>query len=225
MLLRILLYITLLFLSLGTSWSQSSNINKLEYFFNTDPGVGQGANIPVTPGTSVSTSLSIPTTGLAAGFHRLYLRARYDNGRWGMAEARAFYLYQPPLVSTPDIDKLEYFFNTDPGVGNGTPIPINAGTSVSTALVIPTNSLGTGFHRLYVRARYVDGRWGLVEGRTFYLYQPPLVSTPNIDKLEYFFNTDPGVGNGTPIPINAGTSVSTALVIPTTGLATGFHRL
>ncbi|MEO6037704.1 MAG: putative metal-binding motif-containing protein, partial [Saprospiraceae bacterium] len=150
---------------------------------------------------------------------------RYVDGRWGLVEGRTFYLYQPPLASTPNIDKLEYFFNTDPGVGNGTAIPINTGASVSTAIALPTTSLATGFHRLYVRARYVDGRWGLVETRSFYLY-PTSTFPQNIVAAEVFFDTDPGVGQGTAISLGAAApSIATNIQVTVPNLALGTHFL
>ncbi len=50
----------------------------------------------------------------------LYIRARDDSSRWGHTLQRPFYklTVSPP---TYGIDLLEYFFNSDPGPGNGTP--------------------------------------------------------------------------------------------------------
>ena len=39
-------------------------------------------------------------------------------------------------------------------------------------------------------------------------------------KSEYFFDTDPGVGNGTAIALPAGESTDTALTIPRSGAST-----
>lgn len=205
--------------------ASAPDITAMEYFVDSDPGVGHGTPITITAGASVSTSFTLPTTSLGLGFHRLYVRARFAGGRWGQMEERSFYIYQIPAGSAPNITAMEYFIDTDPGAGHGTSVPITAGTTVSTAFTVPTNSLSLGIHRLYLRSRFADGRWGQMEERSFYLFQPPAASAPNITAMEYFIDTDPGVGHGTSVPITAGTTVNTVFTVPTTSLSLGVHRL
>ena len=61
------------------------------------------------------------------------------------------------------VTEAEYFFNTDPGQGNGTDIPITSGEFIElTNLNLPTSALGTGIsHELYIRYRSDDGLWSL----------------------------------------------------------------
>ena len=106
------------------------------------------------------------------------------------------------------VNKAEYFFDTDPGPGNGTPIPISTpGESVSFPAQIPIN-LSPGFHWLGIRVKDSDGKWSLFQRKDFYVSQPG-TDLPIITKAEYFFDTDPGVGSGTPLNFqNTGFSVS-----------------
>jgi hypothetical protein len=110
----------LLFALLPTfSWGQQ--ITRLEYFFDTDPGFGNGTPVQVTPAPSwiISTSVQI-SPHYPMDSTTLYIRARDDSSRWGHTLQRPFYklTVSPP---TYGIDLLEYFFNSDPGPGNGTP--------------------------------------------------------------------------------------------------------
>ena len=67
------------------------NITAAEYFIDVDPGFGNGANIPVSPGTNVSNVVTaINTTGLSNGTHRLYIRTRDGNGKWSITSVSEF---------------------------------------------------------------------------------------------------------------------------------------
>ena len=92
------------------------------------------------------------------------------------------------------VNNAEYFFDHDPGPGNGTPISVSTpGVSVSFPAHIPIN-LSPGFHWLGIRVKDSDGKWSLFQRRNFYVSQPG-TDLPIITKAEYFFDTDPGVGN------------------------------
>jgi hypothetical protein len=101
-------------------WSQ--NINKMEYFIDTDPGVGNGINVALTAGIDI-TNLNIPVnlSTVTEGFHKLYVRSRDANGLWSETAIYSFYKAALPAAQTvPALVEIEYFVNTDPGVGNAT---------------------------------------------------------------------------------------------------------
>jgi hypothetical protein len=195
-------------------FSKAQNINEAEYFFDTDPGVGNG--FPLTVGTaadSVSFTGSINTTGLATGQHFLFIRTRNTNGIWSLYEHQSFYIKN-------SIVKAEYFFDTDPGVGNGTNIPVTATLdSLTFTSTISTTGLTPGLHFLFVRTKDEKGVWSHYQHSQFFVKQ-------SITKAEYFFDTDPGVGNGTSIPVTAALdSITFTNSINTTGLSEGSHFL
>ena len=123
----------------------------------------------------------------------------------------------------------EYFYDTDPGVGNATALPaFTASDTINSVLALPTTGLSTGFHNLFIRYKDIDGKWGIYEGRSFYV--SPANSTPlfeaDIINAEYFFDTDPGVGNGTALPaFTASDTINSNLSISVAGLTTGLHDL
>ena len=214
--------VLLIFLSGISIPSFSQSVVKAEYFFDTDPGAGNGTLISFTPtGGDVTFTTSISTTSLSQGFHQLAIRLKESGGLWSQFEARGFYI----TASTTDVANItaaEYFFDTDPGQGSGTPISVTAGATTNFTVSIPTTSLGAGFHFLAIRTKGADGKWGIFEGRGFYI-TASTSDVPNLLAAEYFFDADPGNGNGTPISITAGATSNFTVSLPATGLQPGFH--
>src|SRR6185369_11763300 len=121
--------------------------------------------------------------------------------------------------------KAEYFFDTDPGINNGTQIALT-GTSdtINFSAVISTASLSTGFHFLGLRVKHNDGTWGLFEKKGFYI-SASASDAANITAAEYFFDADPGIGSATPTSVGANGSVVNFTAIIPTSLPAGFHFL
>ncbi|MBP9924669.1 MAG: gliding motility-associated C-terminal domain-containing protein [Cyclobacteriaceae bacterium] len=204
------------------STADAANITKAEYFFDADPGNGNGINIPVTAGATTNFTVSLPTTSLAQGFHFLAIRTKGIDGRWGVFEARGFYITGSTTDAT-NITKAEYFFDTDPGNGNGINIPVTAGATTNFTVSLPA-SLAPGFHFLAIRIKGADGKWGVFETRGFYV-TGSTANAPDIKKAEYFFDTDPGSENGIALTIPTGATSNFTVSLPTTALTPGFHFL
>jgi len=209
----------------GASLAQS-DIASLEYFFDTDPGIGNGTLIDIHPDAEIiNQSFNISTSGLTLGTHRLFIRSINIDGDASMYEHKTFRVYQIQDTNNTDITEVEYFFNTDPGFGNGTPIDIADTDSFDDALTISTSGLPIGTHRLFIRVKNTDDTYSMYEHKTFRVYQIQDTNNADITEVEYFFNTDPGFGNGTPIDIADTDSFDDALTISTSGLPIGTHRL
>jgi hypothetical protein len=208
-------------------WGLSQQIFKAEYFFDNDPGVGNAIPIAITSGAQVNHSMTISTEGLDAGFHMLFIRTNANttlNGTWGHYIGRMFYLQEPILTNAYTITEAEWFIDTDPGVGNATSISVNNGTTVSSALAIPTN-LASGFHFLHIRTKNSSGIWGHYQSRMFYLLEPITAINSSIIEAEYFIDTDPGIGNGIQIPLTSGTQINHQMSIDISAVTPGFHYL
>ncbi len=128
-------------------------------------------------------------------------------------------------VAQANITAMEYYINTDPGYGSATAIPIVSATEQDIELSVNTSSLAPGFHTLYVRARNVDGVWGLSEARSFYITEIPAPEPVPVATLEYFFDVDPGAGSATAIDVTAGTVLDVQTSLASTALEPGFHTL
>lgn len=203
-----------------------TNLNKIEYFFDTDPGFGNGADVPFTPGEHISNlSFAIDITSLTPGFHNLFIRTRNDQGIWSLTSQKSF-LKISAETGTYHITSIEYFFDTDPGLGMGTSIPFTPSAQVEVNnYVIDLTSLAPGFHKLFVRAKNQAGTWSLTN--SWSLYKVAFAGiTHNMVAAEYFMNTDPGPGLGTPITVPGNSSnLDLDVVIDLTNLDPGINRL
>ncbi|MBW6496745.1 MAG: T9SS type A sorting domain-containing protein [Bacteroidales bacterium] len=204
-------------------WGQQ--IVQAEYFIGEDPGYGNATPIAVTAGADTEMNFIIPLSGLDFGIHTLYARVKDSNGKWSQTFRRVFLVQRLPLDPDFPVTKMEYFFDDDPGFGQGTPIEIQAGANVTAAVEIPLSFLAEGMHTLYVRTRDSKGSWGLQFYRTFLVQILPQDMVYQVNYMEYFFDEDPGFGQGTPIAFQPGEEISVAVELPLGDLTTGMHTL
>ena len=131
----------------------------------------------------------------------------------------------------PNITAVEYFFNTDPGPGLGTPILVTEGPTIDIVnFDIPTTSLPLGWHTVHVRARDANNVWGFYESRRIYVREPtpPIIPPPpvyQVSQMEFFYNTDAGPGTGTDIPITQGDNIDLVNENLANSLAIGWHTV
>jgi gliding motility-associated-like protein len=206
-------------------------ISRAEYFFDGDPGTGNGTSLTVTPGSSINQTYSISVASLSNGFHTLSYRVLRDSVgkkfRWSLAATRLFYIVSTPAVATAsNIKKAEYFFDSDPGTGKAMPLSISPGATQTNTFYLDISSLTSGFHQLSIRYQDNLGYWSLTANRTFYIV--PAINTVNataITKAEYFFDIDPGLGSATSVSIASGATQNNLFAIDISSLSAGFHQL
>ncbi|MFD2726702.1 CARDB domain-containing protein [Hyunsoonleella rubra] len=172
-----------------------TNIESAEYFINTDDGFGLNNPISVNPNTGELTqTFPLNLNSALEGFNTLYIRVKDNNGVWSLYDQRTFYIV-PEDNSPSNIDSAEYFVNTDPGFGGGIPLGVNGNTGELTqTFSLNLDNTLEGFNTLYIRVKDNNGVWSLYDQRTFYI-QPDTTIAP-ITGLEYFYDTDPGFGEG-----------------------------
>lgn len=211
--------------SVTTVFSQS--IVKGEYFIDVDPGPGNGTALPNFPAAdTVNLAFTIPTATLSSGFHYLATRVMDADGKWSRYESRGFYLSSTTGINAVDIVAAEFFYDTDPGVGQGWPASVGTAGPVVTFTAIAPVPLNTGFHFLSMRVKDANGIWSLYEQRGFYVIPFSGNSGP-IVAAEYFYDADPGIGNGSPLSvITPGDTVTQTFNIPVpNSLSQGQHFL
>jgi hypothetical protein len=174
-------------------------INKAEYFINTDPGYGLATEIPIsTPGKNLILNFNVDISELTQGFHMMVLRARDDLGRWSNTRQHVFYVFYTESSTESKINKAEYFINTDPGYGLATEIPIaSPANHLTLNIEVDVSELAQGFHMMVLRVRDELGRWGNTRQQVFYVFKPISSVASNISGIEYYVDNDPGFGNGT----------------------------
>jgi gliding motility-associated-like protein len=217
-----------LFLLVLSSSVYSQVINRAEYFIDTDPGNGSGTPVTVsTPSANVNFNFTINTSALSIGFHTLGFRLRQNSGAWAHPNHTIFYI-TPVLPPASNLVSAEYFFDTDPGFGNGIPFSFTPGSSVSIpSLNVNLSALSPGFHFISFRFRDNRGRWTHASAHSFYIIPPVATDLAvNITRVEYFFDNDLGPGNNTSIPITAGSPQNNTFPITLPGsLTPGFHQI
>ena len=197
-----------------------------EYFFDTDPGVGNGASFSVTPFDSVSINMNISVSLLTPTFHVIGLRVKDSSGHWSLYQARQIYVQGPSVAYTaPRITAAEYFFDKDPGQGKGTSVVVTRGDSVNVTTSVAISSLTAGIHNIFIRTKDSSGHWSLYQGQQFYIQSPVVVPSPSrIVAAEYFFDKDPGQGKGTAFTgVTRGDSVNVTSSLAIGSLPAGFH--
>lgn len=149
---------------------------------------------------------------------------------FGLQKAKAQDPAYPSSATPPNLTAAEYFIDADPGFGNGTPIAITPATNlVNITTYINTAGLNSGVHRLFLRTQEVGGKWSLTNTSDFLVDENPAYpATPsspgNLVYAEYFFDTDPGRGKGTPIVFSPAVDLANKTISVNVGsLSEGKH--
>lgn len=202
------------------------NIVQAEFFVGDDPGEGNGTAISIsTPADSVTVSQNFSLAGVEEGRYTLSLRAKDARGVWSNIFSRPVYVSHEMGTAEPNITQVEYYFDSDPGIGSGTSISLTQADSVTLSEDISLSALSDGRHQLYVRAKDASGNWSLPYGRTVYKTRVPTDVKPNIVAAEYFIDSDPGEGSGTAVSITPGTEPTANFEINIDALSSGRHQL
>ena len=189
---------------------------QMEYFFDTDPGYGKAKRLECLDESTDTYRMSVE--GLSAGAHLLSLRALDNNMIWSQTISRPIYICP---VMGQRVNRMEYFFDTDPGYGlaNALQTPENGDKNYT----LPINGIGSGAHILCLRAQDEQGNWSTVLSRPFYVINP---SDDKITALEYYFdNADPGEGNATTVILPEGNTTEFTFDLDISRLALGNHLL
>ena len=177
----------------------------IEYFWNTDPGIGRGQKLATAAQADGYASVQIDAADLSHGANLLGMRAAVK-GRWSQTHT---YLVMIP-ASTGEADwHAEYFCDEDPGPGLATPIDAAvAGNGGIVDVELLAADLAPGVHTLGFRARSA-GIWSQTVTATVYV---PREGSTLIAQAEYFWGADPGLGAGTPIDLPGQTDGQTVTV-------------
>ncbi len=116
----------------------AQQLKKGEYYFDTDPGVGNGTAFTFTQADSINMTFPAPTGTLSVGFHKAYVRTLNTNNVWSLSYEHLFYVYDntpPPSPTTPaPVAAMEYFFDAL-DYGPGQCAPLNPFTPMDSVLV------------------------------------------------------------------------------------------
>ena len=174
----------------------AQNVVYLEYFFDTDPGAGNGNSISITSAPTIEVNYNVDISGLDNGFHTLFIRAQDEFGNWTFVHQNHFYKDRIPVDPLPNIVRLEYFIDVDPGVGKATNVPITQGSVIEKDFTANLTGLSSGMHIMYIRVKDKTGNWSIIHQKPF-TKESINVDLPNISGIAYFFTKDEFVSDTT----------------------------
>lgn len=203
--------ITLFAVAAFCARAQDTTIVGLEYFIDEDPGTGNATSVNIPPGTDVTFPFTVNLAGYRGGYHKLYIRTKDNLGRWSLTARRNFEVLPAPVRN--DVVSAEYFIDEDPGYGAAFNLAI---ASPDTAILLDFNmaaaGLSEGYHKLYGRAKDLNGNWSQTFRRNFEVIKN---EGTRIVNGEYFFRTDNGFSECSPVVFAAPSAEGTfSFIIP-----------
>lgn len=188
--------------------SQAQQVSSGEWFWDTDPGTGNATPISATDGNFdeaieelMESSSNIP----ANGTHTFNLRVQGSNGNWSPLFTTVVETWESlSALQNAEVVMAEFFWDTDPGEGSGTPMLAMDGNFDEAVEAITASSANIpasiGPHVLYVRAQEDEANWGPTFATVVDVWANlNTARTSFVKSAEYYFDTDPGAGNGTSI--------------------------
>lgn len=198
----------------------------LEYFFDEDPGYGNGTAVYNNSGVSELFEFNIPLDEMEDGLHTLFTRIKDTAGVWTHTFNRSILRTRIPGDADPLVNRMEYFMDEDPGYGQATPIALNPDALPEVTVDLALGNLSPGLHTLYVRSRDENGRWSIVMQRSFLKGAQPDDPLKELISAEYFIDADPGPGNGTQVLFDPNNGIhEQQFDVNLEAYATGEHRI
>ncbi len=188
----------------NTTTNLGVKLTQAEYFWNDDPGVGNGFSLLSFDGNfnqALETVFQNNATLPVMGNHVLNIRVKAQDGSWSPSFRKVFRFVPNNNTNLGvQITQAEYFWDADPGEGNGLVLLAFDGnfnqaleTVLNSGIDLPTQ----GDHLLQVRVKAQDGIWGPTFRRVFRLSSNNNTNfAVTVTQAEYFWDTDPGIGNG-----------------------------
>ena len=195
----------------------AENISQCEWFFDNDPGPGNGNAVTVgSPGSQVNVNFVVATGALSPGIYRVNVRFRTDTTqRW--SEPSPAYLVIAPGLPGPALLCTQFEWAID----NDTPtlMDVTDGQTISLNQIVATTNLAPGVHRFRVRTADTSGRTGQFTDNYFVVVTNPPAVAHNVTQLDYWFDGDTAtVMSVTPAP-----SVNFNHIFASAGLSIGLH--
>ncbi len=128
--------------------------------------------------------------------------------------------------NAPEITKLEYYIDIDPGYGLGIQISISPDSTVNIFETIDLSTTTLGFHLLGIRAMDENGVWGTTHTHRFHVADKSFTEpSTDVVEVEYFFNTDDGYGEGISLTITPDSMLHIMPLIDLSSATPGFNLL
>jgi len=163
-----------------TQADPTPTITQAEYFIDSISGTPVHTAL-ISSGITASLDVSIPTTGLRNGTHRLYVRTQNSDGTWGIPQSKMFIVQdRAPNEAAPNIVAVKWFLdqNSSTAVTQAVSSP---STNITEVLDIPLEGLSMGTHNVRIQAMNADNVWGIPQSLNFDfvpINNPPVIDMP-----------------------------------------------
>lgn len=176
--------------------SGSNIIDSLEFFWD-DLAMEPGTGFPYATNLVevLNDTLSFDQTSIPVGVHNLYARVHNDYDQW--STPFLVNVFVNSYIHGPnEINKIEYFFNEEPGFAGGQLVAIDPTNDFNDTVKIAVEEGFHGLQSLFFRIQNAAGQWSF--NHILSLFVEYDIPERAIEEIEVFFNADPGFGNGIP---------------------------
>ncbi|PKO95183.1 MAG: hypothetical protein CVU14_12180, partial [Bacteroidetes bacterium HGW-Bacteroidetes-9] len=199
----------------------TANIIRIEYFFDSDPGLGNATPLSLTPSPYINLVSNLDVSFISTGLHHLYIRAKDSNGKWSALLSKTVFINQSSALV--NLTRLEYCFDSLVEAGSGFSIPFTSNSTINITDNIDLSSLSCGMHIVYFRIKDENGNWSAVHSKQLFVNKSSSLS--NITQIEYCFDSLVEQGTGLSIPVSPNSTVNITDNIDLSSLATGLHNV
>lgn len=199
------IYSLLAVMTMSLSSAQLSSLSQAEYFWDADPGEGNGTAITAVDGNFNSIFEKIAVNGLNApsdGLHKFSVRVKDNLGVWGPVFTNIIIVGSTTTPNPMTLTQAEYFWDTDPGEGSATPLLAVDGNLNSALEKVAIAGLGApsvGLHTFSIRVKDNQGVWSPAFTNIVNVESTTTPLPVSLTQAEYFWDVDPGEGSATPL--------------------------
>ena len=198
-------YSLLAVMTMSLASAQLSSLSQAEYFWDADPGEGNGIAISAVDGNLNNSFERIAVSGLnapSAGLHKFSVRVKDNSGVWSPVFTNVIIVESTTTQNPIALTQAEYFWDTDPGEGSATPLLAVDGNLDSAFEKVAVTGLGApsvGLHTFSIRVKDSQGVWGPTFTNVITIESSTSPIPVSLTQAEYFWDVDPGEGSGTPL--------------------------
>ncbi len=163
---------TILICCLASILLAQTGIRKVQYYWN-DGSWGNSTQVMLSGTGLIDEPLELDLDEAVDGVNFLHIRVINADGVPGIPVHYTF--RKIPNLPLSPVTAIEYFWDEDPGEGNGTAIAFTQGTDVdvSSSVILPDNTAGVQF--MGIRAQSALGKWSFPFWKQIYnVYSPDM---------------------------------------------------
>ncbi|MFM9950245.1 MAG: PKD domain-containing protein [Saprospiraceae bacterium] len=213
------------------SGNVNANVVRVEYYIDTDAGVGQNTQVALSGANPILFVEDEVLNNLPEGIHTLGVRVKDAAGNWSHTLPTRFFVKNLSALSgnvNANVVRVEYYIDTDAGVGQNTQVTLTGANPILFVEDEVLTNLPEGIHTLGVRVKDAAGNWSHTLPTRFFVKNLSALSgnvNANVVKVEYYIDTDAGVGQNTQVTLTGANPILFVEDEVLTNLPAGIHTL